>query len=181
MTTALAWIRAYDVTGNKAYLNTAIAVFDDMVSTGANASCGGGIPWRKSEPKKCTAIANALFISLAAHLANRHPNKNYYYTWAKNTLDWFEGAGFLKDDGRVQDSLNVTESCRLIGGYWTYNHGVILGALVEMNELSSDPSLLDKAQRTADVSEDSYITRTFANAALLGGCYVLRRQERCAA
>jgi predicted alpha-1,6-mannanase (GH76 family) len=148
---ALAWIRAYDVTKNKDYLNTATGIFNDMVHTGANATCGG-VWWRKKEPKGATAIANGLFISLAAHLANRQPNKSYYVNWAKKELAWFETAGFLKQDSRVQDSLDVKNGCKPIGGYWTYNHGVILGALVELNKAAPDPSLLAKAQAIANTA-----------------------------
>ncbi|KAF2100101.1 hypothetical protein NA57DRAFT_75603 [Rhizodiscina lignyota] len=145
---ALAWVRAYDLTKNQQYLDTATAIFEDMLSTGMNATCGG-IWWRKKEPKKHTAIANALFISLAAHLANRHPNKSFYYGWATKNYKWFQKVGYLKNC-QIQDSLNVPNSCDLIGQFWTYNQGVILGAILEMNKFAADSSLIAEAHCIAD-------------------------------
>jgi predicted alpha-1,6-mannanase (GH76 family) len=146
---ALAWIRAYDLTKDRQYLDTAAGIFEDMLSTGMNATCGG-IWWRKAEPKKNTAIANALFISAAAHLANRMTNKSYYYGWAKKNYEWFQQVGYLKDC-KIQDSLNVPTSCSLVGSFWTYNQGVILGAMLEMNKAAPDSSLITQARCIANV------------------------------
>lgn len=38
---ALAWITVWDLTKEDAYLEAATDIFDDMVSNGANATCGG--------------------------------------------------------------------------------------------------------------------------------------------
>ncbi|KAK5013518.1 hypothetical protein LTR39_003606, partial [Cryomyces antarcticus] len=78
---ALGWIAAYDVTQQSQYLQAAIDIFSDM-TTGWNATCGG--LWWKKDHSANTAIANELFLSVAAHLANRIPGqKSYYLDWAK--------------------------------------------------------------------------------------------------
>lgn len=48
---ALAWVRAYDVTGNTEYLNMAESIFADMQG-GVNGTCGGGIWWSKDRKYK---------------------------------------------------------------------------------------------------------------------------------
>lgn len=48
---ALAWIRAYDVTGNVEYLDMAESIFADMQG-GVNGTCGGGIWWSKDRKYK---------------------------------------------------------------------------------------------------------------------------------
>lgn len=48
---ALAWVRAYDVTGNTEYLDMAESIFADMQG-GVNGTCGGGIWWSKDRKYK---------------------------------------------------------------------------------------------------------------------------------
>lgn len=48
---ALAWVKAYDVTGNMEYLNMAESIFADMQG-GVNGTCGGGIWWSKDRKYK---------------------------------------------------------------------------------------------------------------------------------
>lgn len=48
---ALAWVRAYDVTGKTEYLNMAASIFADMQG-GVNGTCGGGIWWSKDRKYK---------------------------------------------------------------------------------------------------------------------------------
>ncbi|KAK3082257.1 hypothetical protein LTS18_007813 [Coniosporium uncinatum] len=148
---ALAWIRAYDVVGNKKYLAMADHIFNVLVSTAANATCGG-IYWRQHAPQLNTAISNALFISTAAHLANRIPErKNYYLSWAKKNWEWFEKAGNIRSHWLVQDALNTEpgQNCKPQGGYYTYNQGVILGALIELNRAHPNKTYLKTANKIA--------------------------------
>jgi predicted alpha-1,6-mannanase (GH76 family) len=81
----LAWIDAYDLTRNPQYLAIASSIFDDM-SKGWDNVCGGGIWWGRDSNYK-SAIANELFLSVAAHLANRAgtaKDKARYRTWAEH-------------------------------------------------------------------------------------------------
>ncbi|HTL90653.1 MAG TPA: glycoside hydrolase family 76 protein, partial [Leptolyngbya sp.] len=69
---ALAWIKAYDLTGETRYLNTAKAIFKDM-QTGWDSKCGGGMWWRKDRQYK-NAITNELFFTVAIRLHQRTSN-----------------------------------------------------------------------------------------------------------
>lgn len=143
---AMAWIRAYDVTGNSQYLDTAKTIFKDMI-TGQGATCGG--QWWSKDKQYVASIANELFIEVAASLANRAGNDGTdYRSYAQNELDWFLKSGLINSDNTINDGIDIS-TCKPTGTVFTYNQGVILGALVEMHKLTNDQSHLDTANRIA--------------------------------
>ncbi|KAL8829761.1 MAG: hypothetical protein Q9191_001830 [Dirinaria sp. TL-2023a] len=136
---ALAWIRVYDVTEDFKYLNTAMAIFADMIK-GHNATCGG-IWWNKQHQAN-VAIANELFLAVAASLANRSGNRPYYLNWALQQWRWFAKSGLINRDLNINDGLDLNTCQNNNGVVWTYNQGVILGALVELSKAQADSSYL---------------------------------------
>ena len=142
---ALAWVAAYDVTGERRYLEAAEGIFADMRG-GWDGTCGGGIWWSKERRYK-NAIANELFLSVAAHLANRvgAAEKAGYVDWAQREWSWFQGTGMINDEHLVNDGL-VLETCKNNGKtVWTYNQGVVLGGLAELSRASGDKGVLETA------------------------------------
>lgn len=131
---ALGWIDAYDLTGNAAYLHMAETIFDDMMG-GWDDTCGGGIWWRRTRVYK-NAIANELFLSVAAHLANRTGDPSLraeYASWAEREWRWFQASGMIEPDHLISDGLS---NCRdNHETKWTYNQGVILGGLAELSRI----------------------------------------------
>lgn len=152
---ALAWIDAYDLTGDQQYLTMAKSIFADM-TTGWDDTCSGGIWWNKDRHYK-NAIANELFLSVAAHLANRDAsNGTQYLDWANKEWKWFAHSGMINATGLINDGLTISNgqasstSCVNNGGTtWSYNQGVVLGGLSELSKLDSDPTLLQTARRIA--------------------------------
>lgn len=148
---ALAWIRAYDLTANADYLAMAKAIFADMKG-GWDATCNGGIWWSKARTYK-NAIANELFLKVAASLHNRTPGDagaGSYLDWAKREWAWFSGSGMINPKDLVNDGL---ASCKNNGGQtWTYNQGVVLGGLVELAKATGDASVLPRARAIADAA-----------------------------
>ncbi|KAF2740125.1 putative glycosyl hydrolase [Polyplosphaeria fusca] len=144
---ALGWIGAYDVTKNMEYLQLAEGIF--MAVTKAwPTGCGNGGIWWSWEKNYANAIANELFLSTAAHLANRAENKDFYVDWAQKELQWFLSSGMINDRGTINDGLN--DDCKNNNQTtWSYNQGVILGGLVELNRAAPDPSHLQLASRIA--------------------------------
>jgi hypothetical protein len=102
---ALGWIRAYDVTQNAEYLTLAEGIFE-AVTKSWPTSCGNGGIWWSWEEEYANAIANELFFSTAAHLANRAQDKAYYIDWAEKELNWFLGTGMINERGTINDGLN---------------------------------------------------------------------------
>jgi predicted alpha-1,6-mannanase (GH76 family) len=144
---ALGWIAAYDLTGNVEYLQVAQVIFNDM-TTGHRTPCGG-IWWDKAN-SYIAAIANELFLSVAAALANRVPQyKDIYLGWAEDQWNWFSHIGLINSENLINDGLNMT-TCKN-NGYqtWSYNQGVILGALVELNKATLNTDYLSKASDVA--------------------------------
>jgi predicted alpha-1,6-mannanase (GH76 family) len=147
---ALAWIEAYDVTGNKQYLAMAETIFT-AITGGWDSTCGGGVWWNKSKLYK-NAISNELFLSIAARLANRTTGSAQagYLSWARKEWAWFKASGLINAQNLVNDGLK--DGCVSNGATtWTYNQGVILGGIVELNDAElnnagKDPTLLPQAQ-----------------------------------
>lgn len=152
---ALAWIDAYDLTGNQQYLAMAKSIFADM-TTGWDNTCGGGVWWNKDRHYK-NAIANELFLSVAAHLANRDTsNSTQYLDWANKEWAWFAQSGMINAQGLINDGLEIgngqapSASCVNNGKTtWSYNQGVVLGGMAELSKLNTDPALLQDAHKIA--------------------------------
>jgi len=149
---ALAWIDVYDRTHKRRYLNMAESIFADM-SGGWSETCGGGIWWSKKRRYK-NAIANELFLSVAAHLARRAgtaEERARYLAWAQREWTWFSASGMINGDHLVNDGL--TSACENNHGTtWTYNQGVILGGLAELYRTEHDASLPAEATSIADAA-----------------------------
>lgn len=146
---ALALIRTYDSTGGQNYLDSAIEIFDNM-QTGQGTPCGGGIYWSKQR-SYVNAIANELFLAVAASLANRVPQNGSYLEMAKAQWQWFNNSGMINSENLINDGL--TSECKNNGEQtWTYNQGVILGGLVELARATGDASPLDSAMAIADAA-----------------------------
>jgi predicted alpha-1,6-mannanase (GH76 family) len=149
---ALAWIAAFDLTHTQQYLDMASSIFTDM-SGGWDATCGGGIWWSKDKTYK-NAIANELFLSVASHLANRvaPTARASYRDWANKEWAWFQQSGMINSQNLINDGLDLS-TCKNNGqNTWSYNQGVILGGLVELNRAQHAPQLMSTAQTIADAA-----------------------------
>ena len=150
---ALAWIDASDLTGTPAYLTIAETIFADIATEWDTTTCGGGVWWQKPNNYK-NAIANELFLAVAASLANRTTGSASasYLAWAQKEWAWFKASGMINPQSLVNDGLTSTNpsACANNGQTtWSYNQGVILGGLVELYKANKDPALLPQAQAIA--------------------------------
>ena len=151
---ALAWIDAYDLTAQSQYLAMARSIFTDMAGAW-DSTCGGGIWWSKDRNYK-NAIANELFFAVSASLARRGADAERAIAagWATKEWAWFQASGMINNDHLVNDGLIIDKTdntCRNNGRtVWTYNQGVVLGALTEWSRATHDPNLLTEARILAD-------------------------------
>jgi predicted alpha-1,6-mannanase (GH76 family) len=101
------------------------------------------------------AVANELYLSVAASLANRAAEKDSYLSIAKDEWNWFKGSGMINDQNLINDGLDINSdgSCSNNGDIvWSYNQGVILGGLVELSRATGDPEYLSEATAIAEAA-----------------------------
>ncbi len=152
------WIRAYELSGDVSYLNASRAIFADATKGWAPAVCGGGVWWQKRAVYK-NAITNELFLVVAAALHNHMANDagpGSYLDWAQKEWQWFSASGLINGSNLINDGLG--DDCKNNGQTtWTYNQGVILGALVELYKATGDATLLARAESLADASTSTLV------------------------
>lgn len=165
---ALGWIASYDLTGDAKYLATAKDIFEDMTG-GWTTPCGGGIWWDKKKTS-IASISNELFLSVAAHLANRSggDEKKNYLHWAQAEWDWFSKSGVINSDNVINDGIHK-DSCKNEGDpLYTYNQGVVLGGLAELARATGDGKYIDAGRRifegtTRKMTVDGILTENGQN------------------
>jgi predicted alpha-1,6-mannanase (GH76 family) len=145
----LAWVAAYDLTGEARYLDAARTIFANLL-TGWDDTCGGGV-WWNTERRYKNAITNELFLTLAARLHQRCGGGHEYLDWARREWDWFCARGLIGASGLVNDGLD--DSCQNNRGLtWTYNQGVVLGGLAALYQITDDAAYLRQGEAIADAA-----------------------------
>lgn len=145
---ALAWIDAYDLTGDQAYLDEAVTIANHVSTLWDTGSCGGGVWWNTDKTYK-NAVTNALYVRLTASLHNRIAGDTAWLAKATTAWNWFLSSGMIDSSGLVNDGLSST--CGNNGGtVWSYNQGLAIGAGVEMWRATGDASDLSEARHLAD-------------------------------
>jgi predicted alpha-1,6-mannanase (GH76 family) len=143
---ALAWIAAFDLTGEARYLDLARALFAGMAA-GWDDVCGGGLWWTRGKTYK-NAIPNELFLLIAGRV---HQRGGGGLDWALREWEWFAASGLIGPAGLVNDGLSPEAAgCLNNGGTtWTYNQGVVIGGLAVLYEITGDDAYLDQAEAIA--------------------------------
>jgi len=145
----LAWVAAYDLTGDDRYLAAARAIFAHNLG-GWDGVCGGGLWWNTKRTYK-NAITNELFVTLAAQLHQRTPDDAEYLPWALRAWEWLSARALIGPGGLVNDGLGA--DCANNGGTaWTYNQGVILGGLAALHDITGDGTYLSRGEFIADAA-----------------------------
>lgn len=149
----VAWVAAYDLTGDSRYLTEAETIANYANGFWDTGTCGGGVWWNASRSYK-NAVTNGLYVVLNAELHNRLPGDTTYLGRARAAWTWFTGSGLINASGLVNDGL--TSSCANNGQtVWTYNQGLAIGAGVEMSRATGNAADLTTAEQLGNAAMTS--------------------------
>ncbi|MFD3406751.1 glycoside hydrolase family 76 protein [Kribbella sp. NPDC058693] len=149
----IAWVEAYDLTGDRRYLDMAVTIANYVQGYWDTGTCGGGVWWDRERTYK-NAVTNGLYIRLAAALHNRLAGDTVWLQRATTGWNWFRASGMINSAGLVNDGL--TGSCTNNGQtVWTYNQGLAIGGALELWRATGDSSLLAAARQLGDAAMSS--------------------------
>ena len=85
------------------------SIFADIATEWDTGTCGGGVWWQKPSHYK-NAIANELFLTVVASLANRTIGSTSaaYLAWARKEWTWFKASGMINSHNLINDGLTST-------------------------------------------------------------------------
>jgi predicted alpha-1,6-mannanase (GH76 family) len=143
---ALALLRAEEVAG----VDTGPLVRELWADIGAAWHAEhGGIVWRRADPRPFTnAPANGPAALLGARLHRRHGDPADL-DLALRIADWLQATLVDPDTGLVWDGIHPADDPGPDRTLYTYNHGTVVGAEVELWRATGDPVHLERARRTA--------------------------------
>lgn len=147
---AIAWIQAYDLTGDRKYLDMAVTIANYVQGFWDTSTCNGGVWWDRERTYK-NAITNGLYVRMTAALHNRLPGDTLWLQRATTGWNWFKASGMINSSNLVNDGL--TNACSNNGQtVWTYNQGLAIGGALELWRATNDPALLTTARQLADAA-----------------------------
>ncbi|TDW21189.1 glycoside hydrolase family 76 protein [Kribbella kalugense] len=151
----IAWVEAYDLTGDPKYLDMAVTIANYVQGYWDTSTCGGGVWWDRERTYK-NAVTNGLYIRLTAALHNRLAGDTVWLQRATTGWNWFRASGMINSAGLVNDGL--TGSCTNNGQtVWTYNQGLAIGGALELYRATGDSSLLTSARQLGDAAMSSSV------------------------
>ncbi|MFB7495521.1 glycoside hydrolase family 76 protein [Streptomyces sp. NPDC056161] len=150
---AVAWLTAYDHTGERRYLDEAVTITDYVHRFWDTGTCGGGVWWDRERTYK-NAVTSGLYLWLATALHQRIGGDTVWGARAATAADWYLGSGLINPSGLVNDGL--TAGCANNGQtVWSYNQGLAIGAFTQLWRSTGEDRYLETAERLADAAISS--------------------------
>jgi predicted alpha-1,6-mannanase (GH76 family) len=142
----LALMRAYDLTGEKSYLDRALALYLDITAAWDGTSAHpGGIWWNRAHTQKATA-SNAGPVIAGVRLAARTGDAQHL-TFARQVYDFWFMTMVNPVNHQLADHINPDGT---IGrGRLTYNEGLMAGAAFTLYSATKEQKFLDDANGIA--------------------------------
>ncbi|HVA30790.1 MAG TPA: glycoside hydrolase family 76 protein [Gaiellaceae bacterium] len=113
----------------------------------AQHPCAGGIYWTVASgnrDRNTVTTANAALLALRLYGVT---HAAAYLNWSRRLLAWLDTC-MLGDNGLYRDHIALDGT--VDATYWSYNQGLVIGALVELYSATGDPSVLARAEALAD-------------------------------
>jgi predicted alpha-1,6-mannanase (GH76 family) len=148
-------LRAYGITGNRAYLLQGKKAFDAIYARAISPNLGGGL-WNnqgKTSKNTCTNLP----ASVAAAMLSQSLHDPSYLRKAKHLYAWVRSHLYNSSTGAVYDHVTPKPG----GGTtidrttWTYNQGILIGAADQLYRITKDRSYYDAALKTLSFTRSS--------------------------
>ncbi|MGW6015484.1 glycoside hydrolase family 76 protein [Streptomyces sp. NPDC055210] len=150
---AVAWLTAYDYTGDRRYLEEAVTITNYVHQYWDTGTCGGGVWWDRERTYK-NAVTNGLYLWLTTSLHQRISGDTVWGARATTAADWYIASGMINSAGLVNDG--ITSGCANNGQtVWSYNQGLAIGAFTQLWRSTGSTRYLDTAKRLADTAISS--------------------------
>ncbi|MGW7611108.1 glycoside hydrolase family 76 protein [Streptomyces sp. NPDC054766] len=150
---AIAWLDAYDYTGDSRYLDEAVTIGGYVQQYWDPGTCGGGVWWDRERTYK-NAVTNGQYLWLTTALHQRIPGDTVWLQRARTAAAWYRSSGMINSSGLVNDGLTST-CANNSGTVWSYNQGLAIGGFAELWKSTGDGSLLATARTLADAAISS--------------------------
>lgn len=146
----IALTRAYILTGEKKYLDSAKLNFDMTWERAYSAELGGGLWWRIENRSKNTCVNCP--ASIAASLIAKASGDESYREKASLALEWVTKYMYEEDTGKVYDAMNLSGKVNTWSS--TYNQGTFIGSNMLMYEYTGDEKYLERAKKAVSYTID---------------------------
>ena len=151
---ALAWLDAWEYTGERRYLEMATIIFKDITTGWSDR---GGLYWKKGLDYR-GSISNGLALTLATrlHLAGiKIVNGKTALLWATTIWEWMIDSELLNENGNIQDGIRFKNGQDAITeNVYTYNQGVVLTGLVNLYTITGESHYLAHAHSLVQATLD---------------------------
>lgn len=149
---ALAQLRIWDLTKNNIYKDQVLLLWED-IKTAWNDHMGGGMAWKKDQLDYKNTPANAPAAILAFRLYQRFHREDDF-VWGEKILNWNIENLTDPETGFVWDGINRLGDKKIDYDWkFTYNQGVMIGALVELYKINNSNKRIELAVKVAKASK----------------------------
>ncbi len=145
---ALAMLRAYTVTQDTKFKDAVDLLWKD-IKTGWNDKEGGGICWNKGQTAYKNTPSNGPACILAARLYQQ-TNDQDDLDWALKIYKWWTDSLYNPVTGFVYDGINSKGDGKRDDWAFTYNQGLMIGASLELYNITKDRVYLNTALTVAN-------------------------------
>ena len=153
---ALALLRLYDSTNDEAALKRVRILWKDIQSAW-NDHCGGGMAWRKNQLDYKNTPANAPAAILALRLYRRFGDEADL-AWGCKIYEWNRDYLMNPETYYVYDGMNREGDGKIdMDWRFTYNQGVMIGAAVELYQITGEQEYLNVACGIARQVRDTFL------------------------
>ncbi|MGI1690685.1 glycoside hydrolase family 76 protein [Thermoanaerobacter uzonensis] len=145
---ALACARAYEITGETRYKDSAKSLFDNIY-TFWDTTYGGGIWWKNDGTHDEKNVATNATAAIVAVKLSKILNDSTYLTKAQNIYNWVKNT-LTDGNGHVYDHISGSGSGTVYKWDFSYNFGVFIGSGVGLYKETNTASYLNDATNAAN-------------------------------